>query len=69
MGIFRRDIHSGVMKVIKQRVAEAQKAHDEDKVLLDEQCASEVQLAESRRDEGKRISEAKHINSIIGKII
>lgn len=67
--IFTRNISRGVMKVIKEKVATAQKNHDAECDMLDEQCESEIESAKGRAEEGKRISEQKHIESIIGKLI
>lgn len=67
--MFRNSVHKGVMKVIKQKIAQAEKAHEEDCQNLEEQYQQDLVDALDRRDHGKEISLDKHINSIVGNIL
>lgn len=69
MSLFQGNIHSGVMKVIKQKVAQAQKDHDDEVRDLEAQHEEDIKAADAVLEQGVSESESKHINNIIGKLI
>jgi len=60
-------IASRVNKVIKQRVADAQREHNEVCTKLDERFEEAVTSAEIKRDEGKELHAQEMVNKIIGR--
>lgn len=63
--IFGNSIGKRVAKVIKQRVADAQKAHDEHCKTQDEWCESMKKTAE----EQARVKKEEHAEEMVGKIL
>lgn len=65
----KKSIRSAVMKVINNKIEEAQKAFDVEIIDLDRELRMDIERLKIENNIQKEEVENKFINSIIGKII
>lgn len=67
--MFKTSIKSRVMKVIKDKLAEAQKDYEQESKDLDEQLASTIYTAKMLNKKAQSDLVEKHVNKVLGKIL
>lgn len=67
--MFKTSIKSKVMKVINDKINEAQKVYETESKDLDEQLSSTIYTAKMLNKKAQSDLVDKHVNSILGKII
>lgn len=67
--MFKTSIKSRVMKIISDKIKEAQKQYEQESKDLDEQLASTIYTAKMLSKKAQIDLVEKHVNNIIGKIL